>query len=260
MSPLAPASLLKMSALARASGVPAATIKHYLREGLLPPEHVIRGRNVAYYHPALVERVRAIKELQRTRFLPLKVIKGVLEGEIGHSDAVTAEAIGRVLAEGTSSRSRAELLAAGMPEAQLDYFCAIGAVVPDRAGGEERYVGDSLALLQILGAARRAGLTEHMLPVEVLEPYMKAVAEIVRTELRLLRECVVPHAGRHLPGLVEAGAKLSEQMILLLRRRMLLPTLRELIAEEAALAPSAAGPRARQTTTAPPRPRPTRTP
>ena len=39
--------LLKMSELAEASGVSAGTIKHYLREGLLP-EPVRTSRNMAY--------------------------------------------------------------------------------------------------------------------------------------------------------------------------------------------------------------------
>ena len=38
--------LLKMSGLVEASGVPAPTIKHYLREGLLP-EPVKTSRNMA---------------------------------------------------------------------------------------------------------------------------------------------------------------------------------------------------------------------
>src|SRR3954470_18282102 len=70
--------LLRMRELAAASGVPAPTIKHYLREGLLP-EPVKTSRNMAYYPPEFVERIRLIKRLQEERFLPLKLIRGVLE-------------------------------------------------------------------------------------------------------------------------------------------------------------------------------------
>ncbi len=245
--------LLKISALARRSGVPAATIKHYLREGLFPGEQVKTSRNVADYDPALVERVKAIKELQRTRFLPLRVIKGVLEGKPGDdADETTAEAIAHALDElaSQSVRTRAQLVAAGMPEAQLDYFCALGVVTPDRSTGEERYVGDDLAMLQTLGAARRAGLSEEMLPIEILEPYVRALREVVRTELRIFREGVVPRAGDRLGELVGAGAKLSERLIVLLRRKMLLPTLRQMIAEhEKDAAPESSARPARSSTT-----------
>src|SRR5882672_3335918 len=72
--------LLKMRELAAASGVSAGTIKHYLREGLLP-EPVRTSRNMAYYPPDFVERIRLIKRLQEERFMPLKAIKRVLDGD-----------------------------------------------------------------------------------------------------------------------------------------------------------------------------------
>ncbi len=104
-------------------------------------------------------------------------------------------------------------------------------VTPDRARGDERYTGDDLALLQTLGAARRAGLTDEMLPIGILEPYVRAVRELARTELRIFREGVVPRAGARLGELVEASTKLSERLIVLLRRKTLLPTLQQMIAE-----------------------------
>ena len=67
--------MLKMAELAEASGVSAGTIKHYLREGLLP-EPVKTSRNMAWYPPEFVERIQLIKELQERRFMPLKAIKG----------------------------------------------------------------------------------------------------------------------------------------------------------------------------------------
>src|SRR3712207_5420184 len=70
--------LLRMKELAEASGVPAPTIKHYLREGLLP-EPVKTSRNMAYYPPEFVERILLIKQLQEERFMPLRAIKQVLD-------------------------------------------------------------------------------------------------------------------------------------------------------------------------------------
>ena len=54
--------MLRMGELAEASGVSAATIKHYLREGLLP-EPVKTSRNMAYYPAEFVDRIRLIKTL-----------------------------------------------------------------------------------------------------------------------------------------------------------------------------------------------------
>src|SRR5687767_15516221 len=69
--------MLRMGELAEASGVSAATIKHYLREGLLP-EPVKTSRNMAYYPSEFVDRIRLIKQLQEERFMPLRVIKDLL--------------------------------------------------------------------------------------------------------------------------------------------------------------------------------------
>ena len=41
--------LIKMSELSKRSGVPGPTIKHYIREGLLPGPEVRTSRNMAYY-------------------------------------------------------------------------------------------------------------------------------------------------------------------------------------------------------------------
>src|SRR6478609_1471096 len=73
--------LLKMSELADRSGVSAGTIKHYLREGLLGEgAGIVRtSRNMAYYPPDYVERITLIKRLQEDRFMPLRVIKGMLD-------------------------------------------------------------------------------------------------------------------------------------------------------------------------------------
>ena len=52
--------LLKISELAERADVPVATVRHYLREGLLP-EPVKTSRNMAYYPPEFAERIRLIK-------------------------------------------------------------------------------------------------------------------------------------------------------------------------------------------------------
>ena len=77
------AGLLKMSELAERSGVSAGTIKHYLREGLLGEgDEIVRtSRNMAYYPPDYVDRIQLIKRLQEDRFMPLRVIRGMMESE-----------------------------------------------------------------------------------------------------------------------------------------------------------------------------------
>ena len=66
--------LLKISQLAQKAGVSIPTVKHYVREGLLPPP-MKTSRNMAYYSEADIHRIRFVKKLQKEKFLPLEVIK-----------------------------------------------------------------------------------------------------------------------------------------------------------------------------------------
>lgn len=69
---------LKMKDLEALTGVSREAIHFYLREGLLPePERP--KRNVAFYSDEHVVRIRAIKQLQTERGLPLHAIKPLLE-------------------------------------------------------------------------------------------------------------------------------------------------------------------------------------
>jgi DNA-binding transcriptional MerR regulator len=235
--------LVKISVLARLSEVPAATIKHYLREGLLACA-LRTSRNMAFYDVALVPRVKAIKELQRTRFLPLKVIKEILDRPGGPSDdATAAQAIARTLArEATAEeRTRDEILGGGMPAEELDGLRSRGLVTPVAGGGPERYRGDDASLLTTLAAARRAGLAPGMLPLDILDAYVEAISTLVRAELGLFRSGVLPRAGGDLAGLAETATLLSERLVVLLRRKLLLPMLTRILAEETSAARARSG-------------------
>ena len=135
--------LLKMKELAEASGVSAGTIKHYLREGLLP-EPVKTSRNMAYYPPEFVERIRLIKQLQEDRFMPLKVIKAMLDDDPERARALV-ELEDRIL-ERALAGEQARVSAA---ELRRRYeLPAGGARPPRRARG-------AVAQLTRLRAARR---------------------------------------------------------------------------------------------------------
>lgn len=223
-----------MSVLARLAGVPAATIKHYIREGLLPQAAKRTSKNMAFYDVASVERIVQIKTLQREQFLPLDLIKSVLDGAPPpKDDEVAAKAIERALATmaQTETRSRAELLAAGLPAKELALFEQLGVVDAITVDGREVFTGDDLALLRVLGAARREGITPEMLPAAALGPYVAALQALARVELEMFRSQVVPRAGSRLPQVADAATRLSEQLVVLLRRKLLLPALAAIVAE-----------------------------
>lgn len=73
---------MRMRDLEKASGVGRETIRFYIREGLLP-EPDKASRNSARYSDVHVARLKAIKRLQEERFLPLAVIRTLLEADDG---------------------------------------------------------------------------------------------------------------------------------------------------------------------------------
>jgi DNA-binding transcriptional MerR regulator len=227
-------ALLRIGELSRRSGVPIATLKHYLREGLIAPTKK-SGRTMSWYDPALATRVQAIKELQQRQFLPLDVIREALDRDAAAPDEVAAaDAIAKVLERHTGSPravSRAEVLERGMASArELDILAAMGLA---RAGDDGSFRGDDLALLSTLGAARRAGITAEMLPFSIVDNYLRALRALVAAELQLFRDGVIPRAA---PGKLEhlttTATELSERLVVLIRRKLLLPTLTSLMEED----------------------------
>lgn len=69
---------MKISELAKKTGVPKETIHYYLREGLIPKPKKL-GKNVADYNGTHVEQIRLIKQIQDQFFLPLSLIKKIVK-------------------------------------------------------------------------------------------------------------------------------------------------------------------------------------
>lgn len=68
---------MRISALAERTGVPLATVKYYLREGLLQPG-ILTGATQARYTEDHVHRLQVIKALTSAAGLPLQKVKVIL--------------------------------------------------------------------------------------------------------------------------------------------------------------------------------------
>ena len=158
---------LKMSELADASGVSAGTIKHYLREGLLP-EPLRTSRNMAYYPPEFVDRIRTIKQLQEERFMPLRLIREVLEQ-----------------ADRPRTPRREVLERYDLPPNVLDRLAEIGVLTPTRAG----YDADDLQIIEAIVRFRAGGYDEALgFTVYDTLRYRNALQPLVEEEVRVLLE------------------------------------------------------------------------
>jgi DNA-binding transcriptional MerR regulator len=208
-----------MGELSRRSGVPASTIKHYLREGLLPGAAVSMARNSALYDPSLVARLVEIKELQQKHFLPLWRIKEVLQGKADPRVATVSAAVDRVIAEDQRRATRTSLLQQGLTTAELDALIRAG-LLPDA----DVYAGDDLALLETVTRAHATGLTAHLPVVDIVARYHDNVRRLVEDEIAIFRDTILSGAGERLADNTVEAMKISERLVVLLRRRLLLPT------------------------------------
>ncbi len=73
-----------MKELVEATGIPKSTILYYAQEGMLP-EPVKTSRNMAYYDPKCIDRIRYIQFMQQRHRLSLAEIRQVIEKR-GDSD------------------------------------------------------------------------------------------------------------------------------------------------------------------------------
>jgi DNA-binding transcriptional MerR regulator len=218
--------LLKMKELAEASGVSSGTIKHYLREGLLP-EPVKTSRNMAYYPPEFVERIKLIRQLQAERFMPLKHIKSVLDEDPGRARALVEledRILDRALAGEQKRVSAAELRKRyDIPQEVLDRLAELEVLTPNSRG----YSHSDVAIVEAISRFRAGGYEERIgFTVYDTLRYKRTLEELVKEEVDVLTERL---AGEVEPdrvvSLIEAGAEPLRDLIAALHQKLLVAEL-----------------------------------
>ena len=197
--------LLRMRELAEASGVPAPTIKHYLREGLLP-EPVKTSRNMAYYPPEFVDRIKLIKRLQEERFLPLKAIKDVLDArERSHTSAAEV-------------RKRY-----GVPKEVLDRLAELEVLTPNSRG----YSPSDVTIIEAISRFRAGGYDEQIgFTVYDTLRYKAALEELVRQEVDVVMERLAGEVPTdRVVAMLEAGAEPLKDLIGALHTKLMVAEL-----------------------------------
>ncbi|MFL5873171.1 MAG: MerR family transcriptional regulator [Solirubrobacterales bacterium] len=197
--------LLRMRELAEASGVPAPTIKHYLREGLLP-EPVKTSRNMAYYPPEFVDRIKLIKRLQEERFLPLKAIKDELD------------------ARERSRTSAAEVRKRyGVPREVLDRLAELEVLTPNSRG----YSPSDVTIIEAISRFRAGGYDEQIgFTVYDTLRYKAALEELVRQEVDVVMERLAGEVPTdRVVAMLEAGAEPLKDLIGALHTKLMVAEL-----------------------------------
>ena len=220
-------SLLRIGELADASDVPVPTIKHYLREGLLP-EGLKTSRNMAYYPPELVDRIRLIKQLQEERFMPLKAIRAVLEEEGPERARALVELedriLERALGEERTRTSAAEVRERyGVPKEVLDRLEQIELLSPNSRG----YSTSDVRIIEAISRFRAGGYDEQIgFTVYDTLRYKQALEALVAQEV----EMVIDRLAGEVPPervveMLESGAQPLQDLIAALHTKLLVAEL-----------------------------------
>ena len=218
--------LLKMKELAEASGVSAGTIKHYLREGLLP-EPVKTSRNMAYYPPEFVERIQLIKQLQEERFMPLSVIRSMLDEDPQRARALVEledRILERALAGEGARVSAAELRRRyDIPQEVLDRLIELEVLSPTSRG----FGRSDVSIVEAISRFRAGGYDERIgFTVYDTLRYKRALEELVKEEVQVLMDRL---AGELEPeraaDLISAGAEPLNELLAALHQKALVAEL-----------------------------------
>jgi DNA-binding transcriptional MerR regulator len=217
-------TMLKISELAEQADVPVATVRHYLREGLLP-EPVKTSRNMAYYPPEFVERIRLIKQLQEERFMPLRVIKELLDAANGDVERLRALAetgdvlVSRVLAPDANRTPESEVLERfEIPERALRRLAEVGVLSPD----EDGYSPSDIRIIEAVSRFRVAGWNETTgFGARDVARLMQGLEPVIEDELKLLVERFSALDTERARELVEGGATPFPDLIGALHAKLL---------------------------------------
>lgn len=205
--------LMRISELVEATGVSAQTIHYYLREGLLPPP-IKTAPNMAYYGPEYTEDIQLIKELQEKRYLPLSVIKLVLEARQEQGKDLSEiedmrlglEELFRPLGpeDEVEPVALVELVAmTGLAAATLGTLEEIGLLMPAATPRGKRYDGLDVRVAREVKKLLGWGLAPSDLA------FYGQYIEALRTEARVMREKVIYAPGG---GCQATGSELKETL------------------------------------------------
>jgi DNA-binding transcriptional MerR regulator len=220
------AELLRMGELAEASGVPAPTIKHYLREGLLP-EPVKTSRNMAYYPPEFVDRIRLIKRLQEERFMPLKAIRKLLDEEPDRAGALLEledRILDRALAGERARTSAAEVRKRyGVPKEVLDRLAELEVLTPNSRG----YSPSDITIIEAISRFRAGGYDEQIgFTVYDTLRYKTALEALVQQEVEMVMGRLAGEVSpERVVEMLEAGAEPLKDLIAALHTKLLVAEL-----------------------------------
>ncbi|MET9451222.1 MerR family transcriptional regulator [Streptomyces cinerochromogenes] len=200
---------MRLAELSRRSGVATATIKYYLREGLLPPGRQV-NTTTAEYDEEHLRRLRLVRAMIQVGGLPVATVREVL----GHVDD---DSLGRSMRLGAALWALPQVQE---PDEEDEYVRAAQqevAALLDRLGWQNAKLLATVSpayrsLVVAVAAFRRLG---YEWGFELLASYAQLMHEVARLDLDFVE--MHPSEAEKVETAV-LGAVLTEPMLQALRR------------------------------------------
>ena len=228
-APAAPAQL-RMRDLVRESGLPRETIHFYRLQGLLQ-KPVKTGRNTAVYGPEHVERLRRIRELQESQFLPLKAIRAVLDDTAEEDFTPEQEDLVRrvraTLRGWTDEQQRptvavSDFVPARVSRNELRELIREGLVRVHGTPGSGTVSEDDAVILECWAQFKEAGLGPDMgVPPAELRLYEEAMERLVAREARMALRAYAGAPAEDLSRVVERVGPVIGRLLGAMHRKRL---------------------------------------
>jgi DNA-binding transcriptional MerR regulator len=211
-----------MRDLCAMTGLSRQAIHFYIQQGLVPEGHKT-GRNMAFYTAEHVERLRLVRRLQDERYMPLKKIRALLDGDTAQVGERERELELEVRARLSSvSRAPAPRLVdvdriadeRGVARGDLDRMIELGLIeIRERDGDARLASADAVWLVDVWGQLRGLGFSaERGFAVDDLVHLRDAVARMLDHEASLLGRLADVPAPR-LADMVERALPLINALI-----------------------------------------------
>ena len=187
----------RMRDLCSLTGLSRQAIHFYIQQGLVP-EGTKTGRNMAYYGPEHVERLRLVRRLQEERYLPLKQIRALLDGDAAAVGDSQRELLLEVRARLSAAMRGAEVRVVdvdrhaadhGVDPADLARMIELGLIqLRSVDDGARMVASDGTWLIDLWGQLRKLGYSrDRGFSVDDLVPVHAAIGSLFDHEASMLR-------------------------------------------------------------------------
>jgi DNA-binding transcriptional MerR regulator len=184
---------------------------------------------MAWYAPELVERVKLIKRLQEERFMPLRLIRGVIDGDPERIRSLV-ELEDRILEHAAAAQDGERMSAAeaqrrfDLPPNVLQRLAELEVLSPTSRG----YDADDVAIMKAISRFRAGGYDDALgFTVYDTLRYREALAPLVEEEVRTLLDRL---AGEVEPEraveIIASGAEPLRELVGAMHSKQLLAELR----------------------------------